>query len=332
MEIKRGIDGLMIQYLGSRFDFYCKKIKTWIHMKRGKDNRFSDVPPDFLIIGLQKSGTTWLVSLLSEHPDIAVVPTRPGQGGGIAEGHFFDTLAKRDSDAECFRSIFTKKHNALFSDLVKSNSGNDLFARRYNAFLGSYKKSQGKTLVGDKTTEYVFFLDLIDSMYPGIKKICILRDPRDRMVSFHFHQLRKKKISNYNISIEDVQNYTERMLEEICCLLEYQGDIHFMTYEDLSRDPAAETKKMLSYLQTNHDDPLINNMVDKSCFERKAGRKRGTSDIQSHFRKGIIGDWNNHLSADMSLYITKSLEGPLKKLQENRTINIQSYYAYFDNS
>jgi hypothetical protein len=39
---------------------------------------------------------------------------------------------------------------------------------------------------------------------------------------------------------------------------------------------------------------LLRDIVEKHRFERVAGRKRGEENVQSHFRKGVPGDWRNH--------------------------------------
>ena len=39
---------------------------------------YSEIPPDFLIVGLQKCGTYWLTALLDSHPEISSLPPLPG--------------------------------------------------------------------------------------------------------------------------------------------------------------------------------------------------------------------------------------------------------------
>ena len=172
----------------------------------------SDVSPDFLIIGLQKSGTAWITALLRNHPEVVCIPSHPGVFKGTGEGHFFDILAEFDNDFERFKKAFSLKHKGFFRDLVKRTSQktnrDDLFmklSRRYNAFLQVQKRGR-QVLVGDKTTEYVFHLDLINRFYPDMKKICILRDPRDRIVSFHFHQIRKNRLKDKALQMWEVED------------------------------------------------------------------------------------------------------------------------------
>ena len=50
------------------------------------------------------------------------------------------------------------------------------------------RKRQGKEIAGESTPAYIFYLKAIDSMYPIVKKFCILRDPKDRVVSYFYNE------------------------------------------------------------------------------------------------------------------------------------------------
>ena len=170
--------------------------------------------PDFFIVGLQKSGTYWLTALLDAHPEIRCLPAMYGGQTGVQEGRFFDMLASIDEDGgEKFRNSFLNEHNGFYADLVpllETASREELyslFRERYRERFRRY--SAGKRLIGDKTTEYVFHLEMIDDFFPQVKKICILRDPKDRVVSWHFDQLRKGRKEEKEISDEWLRAYIE---------------------------------------------------------------------------------------------------------------------------
>lgn len=43
---------------------------------------------------------------------------------------------------------------------------------------------------------------------------------------------------------------------------------------------------------------LLKEILTKKSFRRlSGGRRRGQENVQSHYRKGIPGDWRNHLEA-----------------------------------
>jgi hypothetical protein len=107
-------------------------------------------PPDFLIIGAQKAGTTWWQGLVEEHPAIV----RPG--GQRRELHFFDHFWDRWPTAEQF---------ALYE--------------RY------FPRPEG-SLVGEKTPGYLYqpwVAPMLAHAAPGARLIVLMRDPVERYAS-----------------------------------------------------------------------------------------------------------------------------------------------------
>jgi hypothetical protein len=107
-------------------------------------------PPDFIIFGAQKSGTTWWFWLIADHPGV-VQPAdqRP-------ELHFFDRLWDRWPDDElivAYHRYFPRPHGSL---------------------------------VGEKTPEYlscVWAPPMMARAAPEARAIVLLRDPVERFVS-----------------------------------------------------------------------------------------------------------------------------------------------------
>jgi hypothetical protein len=80
------------------------KLKRWaggVLPSRRSDEGLSGPPPDFLGIGAQKAGTTWLYQMLRMHPDVGF-PLKGAHGG--KEVHFWSV--KRRLGLQWYRSIF----------------------------------------------------------------------------------------------------------------------------------------------------------------------------------------------------------------------------------
>jgi hypothetical protein len=107
-------------------------------------------PPDFVIIGAQKSGTTWWQGLVESHLQVV----RPG--GQRRELHYFDHFWDRwPSDAQ--------------------------FAR-YERY---FPRPEG-SLVGEKTPGYLYqpwVAPMLAHAAPGAKLIVLMRDPVERFIS-----------------------------------------------------------------------------------------------------------------------------------------------------
>lgn len=276
--------------------------------------------PDFLVVGLEKSGNHWIAPLLNAHPEISCFPTMPfvkesGQYNReiVGELHLFNILASMESGTEDKftrpLSDYLTKYNNLFADLVPYKDKvpkqelYQMFIQRYNEICDSERK--GKRLVGEATPAYVFHLDFIDSFYPNIKKICIIRDPKDRVVSWFFHQIRRGRIKDSKtVPDEFITDYChERINKEYECLLDYKGVVHCLTYEGLTYQPREVIADILKYLDVTIDDKIISRMIKEGSFKKlnaedsgKTGREKGQQSIMSHFRKGMVGDWENYLT------------------------------------
>jgi hypothetical protein len=79
-------------------------------------------------------------------------------------------------------------------------------------------------------------------------------------------------------------------------------DICVVKYEDLSTNTLAEMGRVFRFLGLHQDERLISSIINRNRFERltmgkkfwTSGRQPGQEDTESHFRKGVIGDWKNH--------------------------------------
>jgi hypothetical protein len=149
--------------------------------------------PDLLCIGAQKAGTTWLHSMLSQHPDIYRAPIR--------ECHFFNTLhvpeSKRQTRKKRVRKMLRKrirKHKrksrnpnsekiAWMESLAKDK---EILTAGWYERVFSGPGSEGKTKF-EKTPAYSAIpleaIKDVRSMLGDIPIVYIIRDPLNRMLS-----------------------------------------------------------------------------------------------------------------------------------------------------
>jgi len=290
--------------------------------------------PEFLIVGCQRSGTSWVAALLNNHPEVACFPAiafRKESGeysNDFGEIHLFNTLASLEpgNEDKPVRPIsnYLTTHHKYFADLVlyegkvSKKELYDKFIQRYNELCDS--KRGTKKLVGESTPAYIFHLDFIDSFYPGIKKLCIMRDPKDKIISWHYNNIRKGRKAEMTISDEFILDYCQkRITKEYGSLLAYKGKVHCFTYERLTNNAKEVISGILKYLEVRIDEELIGDMINNASFQKltaidsgAVGRARGEESIKSHYRKGIIGDWNNHLTVEQA------------KLVDNMCINLRT--------
>ena len=292
-------------------------------------------PPNFFIVGMQKSGSYWLTALLDLHPQIRCFPSRPGHGDGTGEAHLFDMLARIESDYDRFAKSMKRKLDHHFADIVPRRKPEnaeelkdliDAFRLKFNQYCQLQRLKHGKPVVGEKTTESVHHLALLEEMYPTAGKVCILRDPRDRVVSFHYHQIRKGRLpADRPLSDAQVEAYIERTRADYQGLLAAALPVHVLTYEALSADTPAEVRRLLQTLAVSADDSTAHAMIEGASFERLAQRRMGQEDASSHFRKGIVGDWRAQLSAPLAEHMVTALEDLTSEVEKRFRLDLSSY-------
>jgi hypothetical protein len=84
-------------------------------------------------------------------------------------------------------------------------------------------------------------------------------------------------------------------------------NILFLKYEDMKHDHAGNVAKLASFLDIQADTQLIEAVVLLSSFQSMTSNETTNfdwipqkADKPKHFRKGDIGDWRNHFSAEQS--------------------------------
>lgn len=133
------------------------------------DNDQSIVKPDFLIIGAQKCGTTWLWEMLRQHPGTDLRNRK--------EIHFFSSSKNYRKGIEWYYHHFRRAD----PDKIIGESSTDYF---YDHVLIDNLT---------KDPELPEIPELIHQELPGVRIILILRDPIKRAVSAYFHHLQRRR-------------------------------------------------------------------------------------------------------------------------------------------
>ena len=138
--------------------------------------------PNFIIIGVQRGGTTSLYKYLTKHPKIIPAIKK--------EIHFFDNNFHKG--ISWYQSQF--KQNRLLMLLYK-------------------KKKFYDSITGEATPYYIYHpygVERISKLIPNVKLIILLRNPVERAYSHYQHELRLKV---EKISFEDALKQESNRLE-----------------------------------------------------------------------------------------------------------------------
>jgi sulfotransferase family protein len=157
---------------------------------------------------------------------------------------------------------------------------------------------------------------------PETRAVHLFRDPRDMVVSGYFSHR-----NSHPIDVDGVR-WTELIRHRINLLkmdrdagmmaeVEFSGGYfldHMLSWdyeapnvlgirmEDLVSDSVAQWRRALAHWEVLDllPDGYLDELLRTHTFERMAGgaRKIGQEDETSHYRKGVAGDWRNHLTDD----------------------------------
>lgn len=169
-------------------------------------------PPDFVGLGAQRSGTTWLYSLIAAHPDV--------QGEATKELHYFHRFWNRP---------FT-----------------DDDVRRYARY---FPRPAGR-IAGEWSPGYLshFWVPpLVARAAPDAKLLVSLRDPVERYRSGVVLQSETRRLGAagastafrlgcYGLQLEHLLHYVDR------------ERLHLVQFEDATRDPAGELARIYEFL------------------------------------------------------------------------------------
>jgi len=248
--------------------------------------------PDFICIGAQKAGTSWLFHQLTSHPDFWMPP--------IKELRYFDSLSKvtRLNAARC-----KDERDRLFMEKL-----GELSSRPY-LDLESYSilfEAKGALLSGDITPGYSTLNDeVIERVmlhFPNLKVIFLARDPVERAWSQLSMEARLGNLPAFDPA--DTNQVIRKLLYPGVILRSHLSKIvtrwkryvrsdAFRVYffDDLQADPAELRRSIIDFLGADPDKP--------------SGRLRPDHNSHAGFEK-------LRLTAKMRLCIAQFFEQELK--------------------
>lgn len=87
---------------------------------------------------------------------------------------------------------------------------------------------------------------------------------------------------------------------------ECPDQILWLQYEDMKFDAYAQIKRIVDFLGVSQGQniPSLVEKVAEGCsfdsMKKQASEKESSGDFQGHLRKGIVGDWRNYFTEEMT--------------------------------
>jgi Sulfotransferase family len=253
----------------------------------GDDNHYSagDACPDFLCVGAQKGGTSWLYGQLESHPDFWMPP--------VKELHYLNNLARarRFHPPRC-----RDQRDTSFLDGMKGLGGlSYIDLENY----GRLFQPKGPLVSGDISPAYSTLSDEIIqrvvNCFPNLKVIFLARDPVERAWSQLSMGIRLGMISPFDAT--DADEVIRNLLNPGVLLRSHPSKIvarwrryvrpdlfHIYFFDDLEKNPGELRRSILLFLGGDPDKPSGQLKAEDNQDAKKA-KLRLTEKVRSRVAK-----------------------------------------------
>jgi hypothetical protein len=168
------------------------------------------------------------------------------------------------------------------------------------------------------------------------KPVVVVRDPRDVLVSFFFHETWQNPNRKLLVRIgyDPDGDVRENMFRYIRDKLDrpyasnpfftyeefvdsWRGVPHarMVRYEEFYRDTQQAFTDLVKRLGLRAEEDRIRASVEENTFFALTGRQRGETEVTHHKRKGIVGDWRNWFSDEMHEFVLSRQRRLMDKLE-----------------
>jgi hypothetical protein len=291
------------------------------------------------IVGHRKSGSTWLLNLMSLHPDIRGLMetnlfhlgwTEPdperrtdrlfsqtpwSEGGKLLRSRLTHLAApllrhqkpalglKREERPATLPDLPLRDQRTLRQDLCHTAAPEE-YVQHFFHFQRDHLEPHSYLV--EKSPRNVHNVERIRELFPAARLIVIYRDGRDVVTSDRFFTRDYGgKPFDLAAAVHDWKDDMEAHLAGA-----ERHPVFACAYEALLTDGEQVAASLFRFLDLPHDDALIADLLERSSFRFYAGRERGQEDRRRFYRKGIAGDWKNHFTAeDKALF--KDIAGDL---------------------
>lgn len=258
----------------------------------------AETNPYVFIVGCPRSGTTLLQRLVNAHPRIAITPEThwiprvlENHSGLRRDGTVTPEVIPVLLDEPRFLRLWRSKHApgsgvVRFGDRVISGFHSQVAADRfledlnglatlargdkpvsYSAFVakifGLYGQSKRKSLVGDKTPQYVRKMKTLHALWPKARFVHLIRDGRDVCLSWLNWKGAERNLEvlttweedptstialRWELDVRSGQQAGRELAREL---------YHEVRYESLVARPAEECEALCAFLGIPYDDAML---------------------------------------------------------------------------
>jgi len=287
-----------------------------------------------MVTSLGRSGSTWMMHLLSQHPNIVVIKKYPYEV--VLARRIFEKALERillissgKLDIEKFFAENISSSNQDWGGALPkpslSQEASQLLEQEINTVIRnaiqeidcfyshvSMYYDDKRSLAGSlKSPRYFAEKNLAPEwlfweVYPGAKEIFLVRDFRDMICSSIVFG-KRKGFGREKVATDEAFCYYRASMARPWILEPYKrrsSYAHLVRYEDLISDPQKSLKNILDYLDLDSDKEVIDTMLKNAQKSSKSFR----SHITAESPKSSIGRWKRDMSQDLQRACCKAFQ------------------------
>jgi hypothetical protein len=242
----------------------------------------SEVTPIF-VLGIQRSGTTWMANVLAAHPAMAAVQARDHRG--VHESIFFSHFAAEYGDIsdderfDRFTRDFAASDYFILSGVSESwfrNRRPRTYPDAFKCLMDEMARRESARYWVEKSPDHTLLSWELAAAFPGAKFVCIVRDPvgiiRSRLWAFGrtppayparlWTLLRAcAAVSLYQRHLADFASRCDRAV--------------LARYEDMRADLAATMRSTMEFLGGEYDASMLERRFSpNTSFPKEGDRDR----------------------------------------------------------
>ena len=253
------------------------------------------------VVGFPRSGTTWAMWLLGQHPSAVVCfhsgffhalkPVREWWKDTGGHGKSVYTYAKNGKDNKIDESK-VKLNNILSLEEFYEHS-RPLASHVFDQMASCSPETK---VVVEKTPENLVFSDWILKIFPDAYILHVIRDPRSifpslRNAAYSWAPIHELPVAPNPIEVaKGWRSYIERG-RQLSQMTDRYKEVH---YEALSKNGSAELQKIYSWLNLPAKPSFCEQVVEAGTIDRL--RKQKDFAPKGFFRKGSAEGWRDELS------------------------------------
>lgn len=232
------------------------------------------------VVGMPRSGTTLLSSLLDAHPDLVIAPethyfTRCWTGGPVQDpAHALEMLDRLFRQPGVRDMGLSEREKTTIRDEVRGMSA-PTHGALLRTVLETYAERSSASAWGEKTPDHLRFVPEMARQFPEAVFLALVRDPRDVALSLRSLPWSRSTLPEQAWTWRSYAARIERYHAD------YEDRFLHLRYEDLITNPEEQLRRMCAFLETPFHASMLQLQeqqakpfdADREPWKQKSGRQ-----------------------------------------------------------